>query len=338
MTSLERTETALSLTEPDRLPLFLNLTMHGARETGLSIREYFSDPSNVVLGQERLRERYRGDSMTGFCYGAAEAEAFGGETIFFDDGPPNAGAPPVRDIESLEVPDPTSSPALARVLTATRILADRYGDTVPIAGVAISPFSLPVMQLGFPRYLDLLLAEDPLFWRLMEVNREFCITWASLQIEAGATAIVYFDPVSSPTIIPPDLARKTGLAIAKEVIREIPGPAAYHLASGRALPIARELIESGAVAVGVSALERLADLKEAFKGETAIIGNLDGVSMRNWSLETATRKVREAIDMGAPGGGFILSDNHGEIPWQVQDPVIRAIADAAHLYGRYPAP
>lgn len=338
MTSLERTEAALSLTEADRVPLILNLTMHGARETGLSIREYYSDPANVVLGQERLRKRYGGDIMTGFCYGAAEAEAFGGETIFFDDGPPNAGAPPIRDIESLEAPDPATSPALLRMLTTTRILADRYGDTVPIAGVAISPFSLPVMQLGFGRYLDLLLAEDPLFWRLMEVNREFCITWASLQIEAGATAIVYFDPVSSPTIIPPELARKTGLAIAKEIIREIPGPVAYHLASGRALPIAKDLIGSGAVAVGVSALESLADLKEAFKGEIAIIGNLDGVSMHRWSMDTATQKVREAIEMAAPGGGFILSDNHGEIPWQVQDPVIRAIADAADLYGRYPVP
>lgn len=36
------------------------------------------------------------------------------------------------------------------------------------------------------------------------------------------------------------------------------------------------------------------------------------------------------------GGGFILSDNHGEIPWQVPDEVLMAISEAVHKWGRYP--
>lgn len=339
MTPLERTLTALSHKEPDRVPLFLNLTMHGARELGLSIRDYYQKVEHVVKGQELLMKKYGNDCLTGFCYGAAEVEAFGGSVRFFENGPPNAGAPPIRDlrmISSLDVPDPADCPPLQRMLVATRILAERYGDSVPVAGVAISPFSLPVMQLGFSRYLDLLLRDDPLFRDLMEVNCNFCTTWANLQIEAGATAVVYFDPVTSPTIIPPDIARKTGCRIAREVIRTIKGGVAYHLASGRCLAIAEDLIDSGAVALGVSALEDLSLLKDTFAGKMALIGNLDGVSMRRWSGKEAEARVREAVSKAGPGGGFILSDNHGEIPWQVGDSVIMTIADAARTYGRYP--
>ncbi len=43
-----------------------------------------------------------------------------------------------------------------------------------------------------------------------------------------------------------------------------------------------------------------------------------------------------AIEMEAWGGGFILADNHGEIPWQVPDEMLLAIGDAVERWGRYP--
>jgi uroporphyrinogen decarboxylase len=46
--------------------------------------------------------------------------------------------------------------------------------------------------------------------------------------------------------------------------------------------------------------------------------------------------VKELIATLAPGGGFILSDQHGEIPWQVSDEVLLAISDAIHTWGTYP--
>jgi len=66
------------------------------------------------------------------------------------------------------------------------------------------------------------------------------------------------------------------------------------------------------------------------------MGNLNGIEMRHWSVEKAEQKVREAISKAAAGGGFILSDNHGEIPWQVSDEVLLAISDATHKWGKYP--
>ena len=88
MTSLERVLTTLGHQEPDRVPFFLLLTLHGAKELGLSIEAYFSNPDHVVEGQLRLRAKYRHDAIYNFYYAPVEVEAWGAEVIYVDDGPP----------------------------------------------------------------------------------------------------------------------------------------------------------------------------------------------------------------------------------------------------------
>ena len=75
LTPAERVATSLRGEEPDRVPWFLLVTLHGARELGLSIRDYFSEGRNVVEGQLRMRARYRHDCLYGFYYAAVETEA-----------------------------------------------------------------------------------------------------------------------------------------------------------------------------------------------------------------------------------------------------------------------
>jgi uroporphyrinogen decarboxylase len=48
------------------------------------------------------------------------------------------------------------------------------------------------------------------------------------------------------------------------------------------------------------------------------------------------REVKGAVHKAAPGGGFILSDNHGEIPFQVPDRTIELIAESSRRFGTYP--
>lgn len=339
MTSMQRVLTTLGHKEPDRVPLFLLPTLHGAKELGLSIRDYFVKAENVAEGQHRLRAKFGHDCLSSFFYGPVEIEAWGGEVIFRDDGPPNSGAPFISDPEQIlrmKPPEIEKTPCLTKVLRATEMMKARVGDDCPIIGVAMSPFSLPVMQMGFDRYLDLMAERPELFERLMQVNGEFCVAWANAQLRAGATAICYFDPVSSPTVIPPDLYRRTGFAVAKKTLARIQGPTATHLASGRALPILGDIAQTGTAAVGVSSLEDLALIKSACRGKLTVLGNLNGIQMRRWSPAEAETAVRKAIAQAGPGGGFILSDHHGEIPWQVPDDVLFAITEAARRWGGYP--
>lgn len=338
ISSMQRVLTTLGHQPPDRVPLFLLLTLHGAKELGLSIRDYFTRPENVAQGQLRLRAKYHHDCLYSFFYAPVEVEAWGGEVVFVDDGPPNSGEPSLRpaDIAKLEPPDVSTCPSLVRVLQATQLLKAEVGQTVPIIGVVMSPFSLPVMQLGFEAYLQLLYERPALFWQLMQVNEAFCVSWANAQMAAGATAICYFDPVSSPTIIPPAFYRTTGHVVARRTLAQIKGPTATHFASGRCLELVEAVAQTGTAVIGVSALEDLAALKAAARGRLTVLGNLNGIAMRRWTAAEAEVQVKAALAQAAPGGGFILSDNHGEIPWQVPDEVLQAIAAATYAWGRYP--
>ncbi len=339
LSPMKRVLAALGHREPDRVPFFLFLTMHGARELGISIREYFASARNVVEGQLRLRARFRHDCLYAFFYAPIEIEAWGGEVVYVDDGPPNTGRAflsTLSAVKQLEAPRVRDCPCLQKVLDAIRSLRQRAGDGVPVIGVVMSPFSLPVMQLGFERYLDMIYDRRDLLERLLKVNEEFTVEWANAQLAAGATAICYFDPVSSSTIIPPEVYVDTGLIAARRTIPRIKGPTATHFASGRCREILEDVAKTGTVAVGVSVLEKLSDLKRVCPPGLSLVGNLDALEMRRWSPGLAEINVRKAIRDAGRGGGFILADNHGEIPWQVPDEVLLAISEAVHKWGYYP--
>jgi uroporphyrinogen decarboxylase len=339
MTSMQRVLTTLGHQEPDRVPLFLLATLHGARELSLSIRDYFAKAEHIAEGQIRLRAKYGHDCLYSFFYAPVEVEAWGGEVIYAADGPPNSGQPVIQNADKiplLKPPEIKSTPCLDKVLKATELMKAQVGDDCPIIGVVMSPFSVPVMQMGFDRYLELMIERPALFWKLMDVNETFCVAWANAQLNAGATAICYFDPVSSTTIIPRELYLRTGFEIARRTIAKIKGPTATHMASGRSLPILNDIAQAGTAGVGVSCLENLAEIKSVCRGKISVLGNLNGIEMRHWSAEVAENKVRQAISAAGAGGGFILSDNHGEIPWSVPDESLMAISEAVRRWGSYP--
>ena len=339
MSSMERVLTALSHKEPDRVPLFLLLTMHGAKEMGMTIKDYFSDGRNVAEGQIKLQKKYNNDCYYTFFYAPIEVEAFGGKVIYGEDGPPNSAEPIIHDKEAitrLKPPKVADSKVLQKVLDATVRLKRHAGSDIPIIGVVMSPFSLPVMQLGFERYLELLLYRKDLFDSLMRVNEAFCVDWANAQLEAGATAICYFDPVSSPTIITREQYKDTGFPVACRTIGRIKGPTATHFASGNCLGIADLVPQTGTAVVGVSSKEDLSQLKQAYKNKLTLLGNLNAIEMRRWTEAETHSHVRAAIQAAGSGGGFILAENHGEIPLQVPDEVLKTISEAVLEYGRYP--
>lgn len=339
LTSMERVLTAIGQKEPDRVPLFLLTTFHGAKELGLSIQEYYSSASNVVAGQMRLQKKYQTDCYYPFFYAAIETEAFGGETIFIDDGPPNAGQAIIRkpeDIVTLQPPSVKESKSLLKVLEAEAELKRNAAGQIPIIGVVMSPFSLPVMQMGFEAYINLMYDRRDLFERLMAINQEFCVAWANAQLEAGATAICYFDPISSSTITTHEQYLHGGWQVAKETIARIKGPTATHFASGNCLPIMDDVAKTGTMIVGVSSHEDIHALKKMAAPNLTLLGNLNGIEMRTWSSHEAEQAVKNAIAGAAKGGGFILSDNHGEIPFQVTDETLLQISEAARKWGQYP--
>ena len=339
MNSFDRVMCSLSFKEPDRVPLFLLLSTYGAKEMKVSVKEYFSKWENIVDMQIKMKKKYNNDLVFTFFYAALEIEAMGGEVIFFPEGPPNSGVPILksnRDIEDFEIPDVKKNIHLNKVLRVTKALKAKVGNEVPIIGVVLSPFSLPVMQMGFEKYLDLLYFHPNHFNLLMKKNERFCVKWANAQLEAGATAIAYFDPLASPKIIETRTYLETGYKVAKRTLKRINGPTATHLASGIALPVIDEIISTGTQGLGFSSSDDLTLIKKAAEDRICLIGNLNGLEMVNWDKPKVEKEIKNLIIKAGKGGGLIISDNHGEIPFQVPEKVLLEISEAVRKYGKYP--
>lgn len=338
-TSLERVLDAINHKESDRVPLMLLLSIYGAKESKIPIKEYFSKSENVVKAQLKMMKKYRNDCLYTFSYAPVEIEAFGGEVIFVEDGPPNSGEPIIKNLDkflSQELPQINESKCLLRVLETTANLKQSVGNTVPIIGMVMSPFSIPVMQMGFERYLELIYYRRAEFDKLMQKNIEFCILWANAQLKAGATAICYFDPLASPTIIERETYLKTGFEIAKKTISAIEGPVATHLASGAALPVIDDIVATKSAIVGFGGDDNLEQIKRASSNKICLLGNLNGIEMASWTPQIAEDKVKELILGAGKNGGLIVSDGHGEIPYQVSEDVLMAISEAVKKWGQYP--
>lgn len=339
MTPAERFAASVQHREGDRVAYLLPVMLHGARLLGINLETYFSDADAVAEAQVRLQQRYGHDAVISLYFAAIEHEAWGGSVRFFEDGPPNAGAPLIRSIDqipTLRAPEIGESPRLQKMLRSIALMRQAFGETVPVVGAVVSPHSVPIMQLGFEAYLHVLLERRDLYDALMAINEPFAVAWANAQVAAGATTLVYFDPVASPTIIPRALYRETGWPVARRVIAQVHAPVAVGLASGRALPIIRDVAEAGAVAIGVSNDDDLAACKAAAAGAITLTGNLNGIAMRHWTDADADAHVGTAIQAAGAGGGFVLAEHHGELPLQVPDAVLMAVADAVRTRGRYP--
>ena len=339
MTSMQRVLTAIGHKEPDRVPLLLLLSLYGAKELQIPIKEYFSSPQNIVDAQLLMKKKYSNDCIYAFFYAPIEIEAWGGEVIFVEDGPPNSGEPFIKNISqlsNLEVPKITETKCLFKVLEATEKLKKEVGDSTPIIGVVMSPFSVPVMQMGFEKYLEILYFEPDNFHKLMQKNIEFCVSWANAQIKAGASAICYFDPLASHTIIDRETYIKTGFEVAKKTISLINGPTATHLASGIALPDINDIINTGTAILGFSSNDKIDEIKKASSNKICLLGNLNGIDMVNWDAKQTEFHIKNLIKGAGKNGGLLISDNHGEIPWQVPEEVLLAISEAVIKWGNYP--
>jgi uroporphyrinogen decarboxylase len=169
----------------------------------------------------------------------------------------------------------------------------------------------------------------------MQINEEFCVSWANAQLDAGATAICYFDPLASPNMIEREKYLTTGFAVAKRTISRIRGPVATHLASGIALPVVNDIIATGSAVLGFSAEDDLEQIKKAAKNKICLLGNLNALSMVHWKQDRIEKEVKNIFAKAGAGGGLILSDNHGEIPWQVPEEVLMGISEAVRKYCNY---
>lgn len=336
MNSYERVMMTLGDKAADRVPVFLFFTYYGAAEMGCSIREYITDPAKIVEGQKRLLKKFGHDCLYPFTSAALEAHMFGQEIEYYDDGAPNAGEPIIKsrdDIFTLNVPDPEDNKAAMGAIEAVRVLAREYKKNTPVISAVIGPFSLPIMLMGMKRWLDMFIDSDlEAISEMTSKTSAFCVRWANMLFAAGADCLGFFEPFGSTTIIRRDEFVDHVFLSDKDTISRLKGPVVFCGAGGRFEPIIDRLVDIGAAGCLISTDDDLAAIRRTLGHRINILGNLNNIAMIDWDYNEAKEQATGCLQAAGKPGGYILSDQHGEISFGVKEDVLHGIVAAARDY------
>jgi uroporphyrinogen decarboxylase len=344
MESLERTWLTLRHKIPDRVPIDLHNFMVTARMMGTqNYGDFFRSGEAMAEGQILAWKTFGHDVILIENGTAALAEACGVEAIYPSNSAPVAKKPAIAsldEVDRLQVPDPYKDPLLSEVLKATRIVAREIGDRAFVMGRAdAGPFSLACEIRGMSEFMmDLIQPEkaDKIFQLL-----EFCLQasrrYAVAQMEQGAHATSIGDSTSGPDLISPRTYRRFAWPYARRLVEDLKAqgiPLAYHIC-GNATPIIDDMVASGAAILEIDQKADMAACKAASLGRTTLLGTVDPSEvMALGTPELVREKAQAALDVLAPGGGFILGPGCA-LPPTTPEENIHALVETGkrHRYG-----
>jgi len=343
MTSLERCLATIRLEPHDRVPVDLHNFMMTVADVSLPPEKIYQDGELLGRAQLAAWKRFGHDMLLVENGTAALAEACGCKVSYLDGSAPLIEKPLLKSLEevaSLRMPDPWNSPLSKAVLDATRFLLDSIGKQVFVLGRADQgPFDLACMLAG-PETLMTAMAvgeSDEQIFALLEYTSDAFILYARIFKEMGCPATSLGEALCSPDVISPKMFQKYCLPYGKKVVSALQSDdfaIAYHTC-GNTTRIIAGMAETGARILEFDYKCDKAAAKRATSGKTTLLGPIDpsGV-LHHGTVEDVEAACREAIEVLAPGGGFILGPGCA-LPGSTPAANIDKLVECAKLFGRY---
>ena len=340
-TGMDRLLAAINGDTSDRIPVFCNLLDQGAKELGISMKEYYTSGERVAEAQLRMREKYGYDNVWSLFYVGKEAEMLGcREILFAENGPPNVKDYVIKtydDVRRLEIPERLDThPEFQETLKCLRILRREVGGKYPICAYLTASMTLPAILMGMEKWFELLLT-GPADVRdeLLAKCSEFFQRQISAYREAGADVLVYSNPFGSTDFLSLKQFRELVLPWMEKDLQ--PGGmegVVYYAGSARFNKVIELVIERlGISTYYLSPLDDVAEGKRIVAGRGLTCGVINDIKLIDWTPEEIRHEVKRIIDAGMPGGRFLFGTI--VMPYAIPEENIRALVDAAYEYGSY---
>ncbi|WMW25226.1 methylcobamide:CoM methyltransferase MtbA [Methanolobus sediminis] len=209
------------------------------------------------------------------------------------------------------------------VCEAIRILAEKYGNELPIMGSMLGPFSLAQHMNGDDWFMAIMTDEE-FGHALMELTTEFNIAYAKKMVENGADTMVIIDPTASAMLIGDEFYQKFVVPAHKKIadaMRELNVATVLHIC-GDTTPSLPLMESSGVDAISV---DQNVDAATAcgMVDKAVIIGNLDPVSALWKKTPEEIQKIsQDVLDTGvgllAPGCGIVSKTPNANLQAMVE--------------------
>lgn len=340
MTSYERYEAVCNLGEPDRAPVSPLIMTFAAKLAGIPYGDYCLYGEKMAEAQLACIRRFGYDSVNVTSDAVRESQTLGAPVFWQEDDVPAGSEEPFiksrDDLKKLHLPDPLGDNRMHEQIKAIKILRQELGEGEVVYGWVEAPFQESAMLRNI-NYLMTDVYDDPqLVHDLMRFSMEMELEFGLAQLEAGARFIGIGDAIA--TLISPKHYKQFNFPYIVELIAGLKKAGArvkYH-ACGNTKALLPLFTQLGADILNLDSLVDLGQVKTMMGDKVCIKGNLDPVRvLLNGTPESITEAVRTSIQIGGPGGGFIVSPGC-EVPRDTPPENLEAFVQAAKMYGRYP--
>jgi uroporphyrinogen decarboxylase len=315
MNGFERVSAALQGNPSDKVPIMLHNFLMAAREAGLTMEEFRSDPRNMAMAFIQAMEKYRYDGLLVDLDTVTLAGAAGVPVDFpVHEAARTAGVllselSGLRDLQPVRLEDYRY---VGTWLESVRILKEHFGGEVFIRGNCDqAPFSLAAMLRGMDGFMtDLFMAEEELVFGLLEFCTGITSQFIHLMAQAGADMVSNGDSPAGPELISPEMYVKYALPFEKRIVEaahDLDLPYGLHICGDTGL-ILDVLPETGADAFELDYKTDPALVLEKISKKATFIGNVDpsGV-LALGSPDLVRTKTLELLKLYGHENRFILN-------------------------------
>jgi MtaA/CmuA family methyltransferase len=283
MNGRERIARALRGEWPDTVPIMLHNFMMAARESGVTMRRFRSDPEALAGSFIQAVERYEYDGIVIDVDTVTLARAIGVPVDSPEDEPARtrggllAGLEQVSDLTPVDL---LNSSGVQVWLEGVRLLKRHFGDEVFIRGNCDQcPFTLASLVRGMDGWLmDLL---DPEKEKFVSALLEYCasvtLQFIRLMAETGADMTSNGDSVAGPELVSPSIFKRFALPHDRrmaEASHALGLPYILHIC-GNTSAILEEMIATGADGLDIDYKTDPSLAHDRTKDRTVFVGNID---------------------------------------------------------------
>ena len=323
MNARERLYATLRGEPRDRTPVTPIFMTWAAHAVGRTYRDFYLDGGVLAEAQIAVTRRFDVDQVSAISDPWREAEGYGMEFDYPEEGVGVPRAPALRTgDEELPLLDIGRCPRMKDRVEAVRRMAEELGETHSVLGWIEGPMAEYADLRSMTESMTDLFDKPERFTRAAEVLSENAVRFSLAQIEAGADMIGIGDAAAS--LIGPDLYARLVLPWEQRIVEAIHAAGAVvklHIC-GDISRIVGDMTKTGVEIIDVDWMVPLAQAREAVGTEVTLCGNLDPAAvLLRGTPERVAEAARQCI--ADAGDRFVLMPGC-EVPPGTPEANIRA--------------
>lgn len=336
MNGRQRIAAALAGEPADRVPVMLHNFMMAAREYGVTMARFRSDPHVIAAAFVASVERYGFDGIVVDVDTATLAGAVGVPVEFPDDLPARTRGGCLALLEAVADLEPADVAADSRIQTwleAVRLVKAAVGDEIFVRGNCDqAPFALAAMARGLEGWMtDLVTGREELVVRLLEHCTDATTQFVRLMADTGCDMVSNGDSPAGPDLVSPATYERYALPFEARVVAAAHArglPYALHIC-GRTDLILDRMTRSGADAFELDHKTDAAAARLAFDGRATFIGNIDPSGVLALASPDDVRRATRALLDAFEGSNRLVVNAGCAIPADTPAANLAAMVETA---------